>query len=183
MCNNSCAITKSWNPESCSTRSAASVMVPEVEQEPHFRVMRCTRTRRGLTFSRSAQYSTRWRTTSRGLSRRRIGSIVEQDRKNDVDDAPTVFLSKIKEWPVEGRSQLAVFVGIDRRVRETGEQELRLGRKFLGRNPRIPNRLIVLECPEDAECPRRQTAVPGCLDGLFLRARATPAPRPPTADR
>ena len=35
-------------PGSCSIKSSARVMVPVVEQEPHFRVIRCTRIIRGF---------------------------------------------------------------------------------------------------------------------------------------
>jgi hypothetical protein len=47
-CSNSWTITKSWNPGSCSTKSSAKVIVPAAEQEPHFRVIRCTRPRFGF---------------------------------------------------------------------------------------------------------------------------------------
>ena len=32
-------MTKSWNAEGCFAKSSASVTIPEVEHDPHFRVM------------------------------------------------------------------------------------------------------------------------------------------------
>ena len=69
---NSCATTKSWKRQSCSTRSAAKVIVPHAEHEPRFRVIRCTRTTRGVTLSFEAQASTRFRKSMMARSELRI---------------------------------------------------------------------------------------------------------------
>jgi hypothetical protein len=60
-------------------------MMPVVEQEPHFFVMRCTRMILGSAFNRRDQYSTRRRRWERAFSSIRIVSAVEKDREDDID--------------------------------------------------------------------------------------------------
>ena len=66
--------------------------MPAVEHEPHLRVMYCTRTCRGWTFSRRAQDATRSRMTARRSSGVRIGACPQNAEDALYDAAPFVPL-------------------------------------------------------------------------------------------
>ena len=91
-CKSSCAMTKFWKLNSLSARSYARVTIPDVEHEPHFCVMCLTRTSRGRTCRRRAQYSTRVRITSRRSSRVRTGAFVQKNGENELHDAAPFLL-------------------------------------------------------------------------------------------
>ena len=98
-------MTKSWKHWGSSARSVARVTMPLVEQEPHFRVMRWTRTIRGATFNRTDQCSTRRQRICRRSLRAAIALPVQQDGEGEIDDPAALVLAQGEQRAVEGGAQ------------------------------------------------------------------------------
>lgn len=77
-----------------SARSSAIVTIPSVEQDPHFRDIRCIRTMRGAALKRSDQKATRRRSWARRSLCFVIVIAIEQDREDRIDDASALILAK-----------------------------------------------------------------------------------------
>src|SRR5205807_1677562 len=124
--------------------------MPVVEQEPHFRVIRCTRTIRASTFRRFDQYTTLSQSCARPLSRARIaGSAVEKNGEDRFDDAVSLLLVEAEQRAIKGCAEPSLLVVVDLCVREPGQQRFGFLRQLGGRNPGLGKRLIVFQRPTD----------------------------------
>lgn len=115
-------MTKSWKPAGSSARSEAKVTIPDVEQEPHFRVIRCTRTSRGRTFNRCDHCSTRARINSRRCSVVFMGAVIQQDSHNTLHNPAPFRAVKTEQRAIQSRAQPPLLVGIDGSIGEALKQ-------------------------------------------------------------